>query len=64
MIKSWALLGFDADDKRDAFPRTHAKPSSRPAAKEEKIPRDRKEKSGSRGPKKARASREAPRKKR
>lgn len=64
MVKSWSLLGFDPDDRREAFPKARAKAPPRPAAKDEKSFRVRKAKSGSRGPKKAQSGREIPRKKR
>ena len=61
MEKSWELLGFDPDDRRDMFPRKKVKPAARAEARQEKDFRPRKPKSM---PKKPRASREAPRKKR
>jgi 23S rRNA pseudouridine955/2504/2580 synthase len=66
MVKSWAMLGFDPDDRRDPFPKTRVKASGRPVAREEKKPLHvRKEKiSKKRAPKKKNAGREIPRKKR
>jgi 23S rRNA pseudouridine955/2504/2580 synthase len=61
MQKSWELLGFDPDDRRDMFPRKEKKFTPRSVPGQEKDFRPRKPKSLA---KKPRASREAPRKKR
>src|ERR1700761_2672369 len=65
MVKSWELLGFDTDDKRDMFPRKAAKQVARPASRQDKDLRPRKAKPKPKSmAKKPKASREAPRKKR
>ncbi len=61
MVKSWQMLGFDPDDKRDPFPKARAKASARPTARDEKPVRKEKKTSIH---KKKRTSREAPRSKR
>ena len=63
MVKSWAMLGFDPDDRRDPFPKTRGKTAARAPAREEKPARARKVKSV-KGPKKKSVGREIPRKKR
>jgi 23S rRNA pseudouridine955/2504/2580 synthase len=59
MVKSWEMLGFDPDDRRDLFAKTRPREKSKPAAKDDR--QARKEKSSIH--KKKRASRESPRKK-
>ena len=64
MVKSWQMLGFDPDDRRDAFAR--AQSQARAQSAESRNPQGEKPplKAKPVRPKKTRASREAPRKKR